>query len=326
MTEATACYNRDDIPAAERLCRRALTLFADFPQALHLLGLCLWRQDQWDAAIAALGRAASVNPKEAQVFHDIGLVYSLQGEWPRAIHAYQRAIELRPSFAESYLYLGGAYESTGEHGEAERAYRKALELNSASATAAGSLAAVYEAGNRLEEAAQLVAQALRADPSDAVANLTQAQLDFRDGQPRQTIQRLKALLQQPLTPRNRSLGLSRLGAAYEQVEDYGHAFAAFADSKQVLLDAGNPATGPGVYTLESAQRIAHHLPVLMAETPEVVRAAEAAPVFLVGFPRSGTTLLDQILSSHPRLSVLEEKENLQDLLRDFVTTDTGLEH
>jgi Sulfotransferase family len=45
----------------------------------------------------------------------------------------------------------------------------------------------------------------------------------------------------------------------------------------------------------------------------------------VGFPRSGTTLLDQILSSHSRLSVLEEKENLRDLLQDFVTTDSGLE-
>lgn len=325
MTEAAACYNRDEIPAAERLCHEALSLFADFPQALHLLGLCQWRQNQWSAAAETLGRAASLNPKDAQVWHDLGLVYSMQGQWPFAIHAYLRAIELRPDNSESYLYLGGAYESLGEPGEAERAYRRALELNPASATAAASLGALCEAANRLEEAARSVEQALRTDPADAVANLTQAQLEFRDGRPGEAVARLEALLRQPLTPRNRSLALSRLGAAQELSGDFERAFESFRASKEALNVGDGAPAGPGFYTLESVQRVARHLPALLHPGWAHGATGDAAPVFLVGFPRSGTTLLDQMLSSHPKLNVLEEKETLQDLLRDFVTTDAGLE-
>jgi Flp pilus assembly protein TadD len=325
MSEAASSYNRDDINRAERYSREVLSLYVDFPQALHLLGLCQTRQGQWDAAEDALSRAAALSPKEAQVFHDLAFVYMNQSRWVSAIRAYLQAIDLRPSFAESYLNLGAAYECIGEFTDAERAFRRALELNPKSATAAGSLAALCESGNRLDEAAQLVERALHEDANDHVSNLTQAQLDFRAGRHREAMQRLQELQQQPLAPRNRSLVLARLGAIYEILKEYDRAFDAFQTSKDAVNIDGARPSGPGFYTLDTAQRISKYLPVLMSEARSDADASIQLPVFLVGFPRSGTTLLDQILSSHPRLTVLEEKENLRDLLQDFVTTDSGLQ-
>jgi len=283
-------------------------LYADFPQALHLLGLCQWRQGQWNAAADALSRAAGLNPQDSQVLHDLGCVYSSQGRWVFAIRAYLQAIELRPGYADNYLNLGAAYESLSDYADAERAYRPALELNPRLATAAGSLAALCESGNRLKEAEQFVERALREDANDHVANLTQAQLDFRAGRHREALERLQALLQRPLAPRNRSLALARLGAIYEIFADYDRAFDAFQASKDALNVGDAESSGPGFYTLDTIQRISSYLPTLMSEVHMSVTALVETPFFLVGFPRSGTTLLDQILSSHSRLAVLEEKK------------------
>lgn len=324
MRAAAEAYNRADIATAMNGCQQVLGLHAEFAQAWHLLGLCRWQQGQLTAAADALERAAGPQPRDAQVMHDLGNVYSDQGAWSLAVHAYLKALDLRPGHAESFLNMGAAYENLGEHDQAERAYQRALALNPQLASAAASLASLAESANRLDDAASLVGRALALDAADPVANLTQAQLDLRADRPDAAAARLRNLLEKPLRPRNRSLALARLGAIYEQRGDYAQAFAAFEGSKQAL-NTGEAAPGPGVYTPATVERVARHLDRLVADPASGPTLNGETPAFLVGFPRSGTTLLDQILSSHPRLVVLEEKENLQDLLRDFVTNDTGLE-
>ncbi|MGH8281598.1 MAG: tetratricopeptide repeat-containing sulfotransferase family protein [Gammaproteobacteria bacterium] len=324
MSEAAAHYNRGDIPETGKRCLRVLKLYPDFPQALHLLGLCQWSEGELAAAAESLARAANLNPTEAQTYHDLGDVYSKQGRWLEAAQAYVRAIELRPGYPDSYVNLGAVYENIGDHEQAERAYRRAFELNPQLATAAASLAAMCESGNHLEEAEQWVQTALREDADDPVANLTRAQLDMRAGRQREAVARLETLLQKPLAPRNQSLAFARLGTVYEIFGEYDRAFKTFIAAKRVLNPGQTADSGPGFYTLETATRIAEHLETLMNPKANPAAFTDASPVFLVGFPRSGTTLLDQILSSHSRLSVLEEKDSLSDSLLDFVTNDAGL--
>ena len=324
MQQASDAYNRGDVVTALRACQQVLGIHSELPQAWHLLGLCHWQHGQLAEAADALARAAGPEPRDAQVMHDLGNVYSDQGAWALAVHAYLKAIELRPQHAESFLNMGAAYENLGDHGQAERAYRRALALNPRLATAAASLASLAESANRVEEATSLAGQALALDPTDPVANLTQAQLEFRNGQPDAAAVRLQKLLDQPLRPRNRSLALARLGAIHEKRGEYAQAFAAFQASKQVL-NTGDATSGPGIYTIATTRRIARHLDKLLPGHAAASLGVEETPTFLVGFPRSGTTLLDQILSSHPGIVVLEEKENLQDFLQEFVTSDAGLE-
>lgn len=324
MRDAAEAYNRADIATAVQDCQQVLSLHAEFTQAWHLLGLCRWQQGQLAEAADALERAAGPEPRDAQVMHDLGNVYSDQGAWAPAVHAYLKAIELRPQHVESFLNMGAAYENLGEHEQAERAYQRALALNPQLASAAASLASLAESANRLDDAARMVGRALALDASDPVANLTRAQLDFRNGDLDAAAARLETLVRGPLRPRNRSLAFARLSAIHEQRGNYERAFASAQESKQAL-NAGDAAPGPGVYTLATVERVARHLDNLVAGSASGSTPTGEIPAFLVGFPRSGTTLLDQILSSHPQLVVLEEKENLQDLLRDFVTRDAGLE-
>lgn len=325
MTRASEAYNAGNPRAAEQGCRRVLGLYPEFPPALHLLSLCLWQRGELALATEAMQRAAGRAPTDARMQHDLGNLYFEQSEWEQAEQAYARAAELDPGRAESFLNLGVTRENLTRYAQAERAYARAFELDAGMAAAASGLASLAESANCLDEAEQWVARALALDPTEAVANLTRAQLDLRAGRVDAAIERLEKLLQGALAPRNRSLALARLGTLYEKREDYARAFTAFNESKQVLNVPGIANAGAGIFTLATAGRIARHADALIGNRAGVATGIEPVPIFLVGFPRSGTTLLDQILSSHPRVTTLEEKDNLQDLLRDFVGTEAGLQ-
>lgn len=93
-------------------------------------------------------------------------------------------------------------------------------------------------------------------------------------------------------------------------------------AKRVLQENAQAERDTGVYSFDVARRIARGVDALLAGPPAAGNGEP--PVFLVGFPRSGTTLLDQILSGHPGIVVLEEKDTLQDLCRRYALSDAGI--
>lgn len=321
--EALQVFGRGEFADAERCCQ-ALLQGARPAGVLHLLGLCQLEQARPDEAIRSFQEAIQQVPNNPLFFQNLGRAYSLRGEWFAAAQAYTRSIDLDPRVPENYLYLGPIYEQVGDMESAERAYRRSLELKPSLATAAASLAALYERTNRLDEAEALATTALQHDPTDQVANLTRAQLDYRKGAYAESAERLERLLQQPLSTWNRSLAGGRLGTAYDQLGRHDDAYGAFSDGKKVLLDSGVKPLDTGVYSFASLARVRGHLDALFDAGTEPP-ASGAAPVFLVGFPRSGTTLLDQILSSHPGIAVLEEKNILQKSLQEFTVDEVSLE-
>ncbi len=326
MLEATARYGREDFIAAAALCEQALSLSPEFPDALHLLGLCRWKSGNLlEDALRLLTRAQELKPGDAQLWHNLGIVREQNDDVPGAHDAFQRAVELNPGNAESHYNLGVTRAALQDADGAETAYRQTLALDNRHAGAAAGLAAISETRNRLEEAERWLAIALREDPRDAVGNLTQAQLDFRGGRFGQAATRLEVQLEHPLSAVNRSLTLGRLGMVYDRLGQAERAFDAFMQAKEVLHTLLGEAPDDDLYGLAVAARMQRLFAVLAKDSSAPADDTTGiAPVFLVGFPRSGTTLLDQILASHPRIVVLEERETLRDVLNDHAISDSRL--
>lgn len=312
-----------DITSAARRCTDLLASTRN-PVTLQLMASCLMQLDKVPEAIALLREALGMGPGDPRLWHDLGRAYSSRGQWHAAAQAYIQAIELDPGRAENYLYLGPIYEQVGDFASAERAYLRASQLNPQLATAAASLAAIYEKDNRIEDAEKLVKTALELDPTDTIANLTRAQLDYRNENYRDSAKRLKQLLDRPLSAWNRNIAASRMGTALAKLGEHEAAFAAFLDGKQALLTADLAIADTGIYASASIARVKVHMDELLDAQTEPAADNGPAPVFLLGFPRSGTTLLNQILSSHPGTLVIEEKDTLRDSLQEFVTTPHGM--
>ena len=322
MAEASAAYARNELRRAAELASRTLQLAPEMPEALHLLGLCLLGAGDAGRAVLLLRHASRLRPADVMLLHHLGIASQEVGDIPGALTALTRAAVLDPLQADVRLNLGVVSENGGDLAGAEQAYRDALKLAPRHADAAAYLSSVLEQHNSLEEAGKWNDIALAAAPRQPVANLTRAQLDLRGGRAAEAAARLQELLADPaLTPRNRAVAAGKLGAAYDRLGDPAAAWAQFAAAKQALRLAAGPQP-EGTYGQAAAARMHRHLEAL-SQTPPA--ASGPMPVFLVGFPRSGTTLLDQILSGHPGIAVLEERDTLQDLLQATVLEDAAMQ-
>jgi Flp pilus assembly protein TadD len=320
MGEAAHHFSAGRLQNAADLATRVLKLMPEQPDALHLLGLCLLQAGDARRAVLLIRQASQRKPGDLQLLQNLGLACADAGDVTGALGALTRAAMLDPSHAETRFNLGVMSEAAGDEAGAERAYRDALALAPQHPGAAAYLAVILENRSALEEAARWNAQALEQAPQGSVANLTEAQLDIRGGRLEEGVTRLQRLLSQQLAPRNRALAAGRLGAAYDRLGRSEQAWPQFKAAKAALQE-GLPPRGPGIYSFATATRMAQRLEDLFEAVPA---DGGTAPVFLVGFPRSGTTLLDQLLSGHPGIAVLEEKDTLQDVLHAHALDDVAL--
>lgn len=322
MGEASVAFGKGDLARAAAAAEQVLGFAPEMPEALHLLGLCFLKSGDAPRALPLIQQAARLKPRDAQLMHNLGITSVEAGDGEGALAAFGQAVKLDTLNPDSWFNLAVLNERRGDMAGAERAYREALRLKPGNAAAAAALAALLEQQNALEEAARWSDAALALDAADPVANLTRAQLDFRAERHPQAAQRLETLRRQGLSPRNRALAAGRLGAVYDRLDQPARAWALFLEAKAALGETLVPTAADGIYSFATAARLGRYLEPLLQPGPP---AEGPAPVFLVGFPRSGTTLLDQMLSGHPGITVLEEQDTLQDVLREHALSDNGIE-
>jgi Tfp pilus assembly protein PilF len=323
MGEASQAFGRGELQSAADRAAAVLKLSPDNPDALHLIGLCFLEAGDARRAAALIRAATLGKPGDARLLHNFGIACEAAGDVTGALSAFTRAAMLDPSHAESRFNLGVLSETISDVAGAEQAYRDTLRLAPGHAGAMAYLASALEQRSAIEEASALNAAALKLVPEDPVANLTAAQLDIRAGALEPAVSRLEALLARGrLSARNRALAAGRLGGAYDRLEKPEQAWLQFLAAKAALRETLGPADDEGVYGFAAAARMARYLDAAFKDVPA---ATGPAPVFLVGFPRSGTTLLDQILSGHTGLAVLEERDTLQDVLEAHLLDDADLQ-
>ncbi len=204
----------------------------------------------------------------------------------------------------------------GERAAAKRCFEQALRTDPGHVESISSLADLAEKENRLDDARILAHKALSLAPDPPAARLVLAQLDLRAGDYGAVEPAMRGLLSRRLRPNIEGTARNHLGRALEGLGRYEEAFACFAAANE--LDR-----------VANAQRFANAgfagSPATIARLTAFMRDTEPSawtrppadglpnPAFLVGFPRSGTTLLQQLLAGHPEVSTLEERENFRDI-------------
>lgn len=326
---------------------RALAIAPGLADAHHNLALALWDKGDRDAALAAFGgavehdpndaeghfrfaaalakcerledsekhlsRAIGIDPAMTKALILLGDVLGKMEEPARSADVLGKALALDPDNGEIHRLLGDAYRELGQVDDALASYAKALAIQPDNTGASFSLACLLEMSNKLDQASEAVREGLNAAPDDFGLNLIAAKLEYRGGDHEAALALLDAMTVDEDTP----LDLRRdrcfeLGRVHDRLRDPDAAFECFTEGNALARRSWGPeATDKDVML----GYIEEHLEVVTEKwvstwTPAFGGGGEgerAPPVFLIGFPRSGTTLLDQILDSHPGIRVLEEK-------------------
>ncbi|WP_244423159.1 sulfotransferase [Bradyrhizobium sp. ORS 375] len=310
---------------------RALAIEPKMPMVLLNLGGCHQAIGELDAAIRTLQRALEMNPRLAEAHYNLGNIHLDMKSWPGALFHYERAVTLRPDFPEAHNNFGNALESSGRHEEALSHYHEALRLRPDYAVAHRNRADSLRNVQRYDEAITGYQAALEHDPRDTttmnhlaivltiVGRLDEARRTYEAAlavNPRSIGTHLNYGIVKPFTiDDQRWAPLLELAASSETLSEdarialhftLGRAYADIKDGERSLvhLNAGNGLERRRInYDENQSLRQIERIRAVFSKEVLQARAghgdASRAPVFIIGMPRSGTSLVEQILASHP---------------------------
>ncbi len=264
----------------ERLLRHALKQSAYVPLAYRGLGTALIRLGRLKEAEAAARHLEKIEPGSPQTWVTIAAVATRLMRQEEALRAYERAAELKPDEVGLRVSTGHVQKTLGRRRESEASYKAALQMDPGIAEAYWSLADLKNYTFSDEEIAAMQ-QLLERDKR---GRSNEAQLHFA------------------------------LGRAFEQRQEYARAFAHYARGNALRrLDAP--------FDIGQFERRSERIRAFFAAAFFAARAGSGdpspAPIFIVGLPRSGSTLIEQILASHSRVEGTMELPNILNIVAQF---------
>jgi tetratricopeptide (TPR) repeat protein len=345
-----------DIERAASMAAKALSDGLEHPMALNLAALKLENEGRIEEAVARLRRAVELAPRDIGARNALGLCLNRMEAPEEALEHFDAVLAVDPSFAPAHYNRGSAFDALGQLDKAESDYRRVLDLMPDNAAAMSGLASIRSRRGAYGDARAMAEQAVARIPDLPEAVMTLAAADLGEGDAVGSEERLRALLADPRpAPLERALAKGMLGDALDAQDRIAEAFEAYREGndERRRLYANRFESRPGA--LETVRWMTERLerapdrapqnrgrPILTSEgrsAPARIGGAHLAGgvqkerawrptvhghVFLLGFPRSGTTLLEQALASHPGVETLEERELLIDSVREFLRTPADL--
>ena len=333
LADVEQAVKASDLARGIALARQALADGVEHPLLLNLRALDFERQGQLDAALADLERARTLAPRDWGLANALGLCLAQLDRMTDAVLAFDEAIRLQPAFVQAHFNRGWALENGGDLIEARLSFEQAVALKPDYADALAKLAQLAARRGQHDEVAAYADQALKIAPGHPSANLALATAEVSRGEDKAAEARLRQVLADAAVPPfDRAMAFSTLGNALDAQDRVAEAFAAYADANAVLRQIHAPRfDAPGLQTATDYVRMLEaHFGAAPADFWRSGAGLQApAPVdvhvFLLGFPRSGTTLLESVLASHPDVTVLEEKDTLGEATRDLMRNAASLE-
>ena len=280
---------------AEKCFQRSLKINPAGEHACNALGNLMREQGRHKEALTYFRKALSIKPDYAEAHNNIANIYKELCKSDLAIASYQEALKIKPDYAEAHFNLGTALAANGDFNAALASYRQTLNLQPGSIEAFAAIASVYEKQSDYAKAEQILEPHLKNKPVPACVALAFADLAPRIGRITEAVKLLEQVLaDQGPEPIYRQELLFKLGRLLDKNNCFEKAFSMCREANCVR---------PYSYDRGATKKLMQALKsVFNSNTVCHMQLAENSsdlPVFIVGMPRSGTTLVEQIVASHP---------------------------
>lgn len=328
--EVVEAARAGDLAKARSLALAALNAGVEHPILLNLRALDHEEAGRFEASLADLRRAHVLAPKDFGILNATGLCLSRLERPEEAVACFDQALALQPAFGPAWFNRGWSLERLGRTGEAAECYAKAVELNPENAQGWANLALLAMKRGERDLARDYANRALAIEPWQPTARLALAESELKE--PATAEARLRSLLSEPLGAFDRALANGLLADALDAQGRFAEAFKAYEESNRLFREEAKPRfEAPGQPaipdTLAWMLKWARDLDARRWRSepaPDAGRAGETTHVFLLGFPRSGTTLAETVLLNHPKVVSLEERNTLYAGVLDFLGDERSL--
>jgi Tfp pilus assembly protein PilF len=291
-----------------------------------------WKRQEYKESIDILERGSRLDPANSTLLLDLGRAYGMRYDYAAAERCLEKAIRVAPRKLEALIGAGQRARDFERPKLAQKYFEQATQQRDVPVDALLALAETHERYHRREQAREFVERALKANGDCALAHLFLARLDRLAGELESAEKRLRDLLAKKETDtRTRVQAWYERGGILDRMARYDDAWTAFLEAKALL----RPAAADASATLQGIQERVREMEKTI--TADVLQRwcefgkslqPQRRLAILCGHPRSGTTLLEQMLDAHPEIISSEETHILHDeaylpLTRGF-STETGI--
>ena len=275
--------------------QKAIHLKHDYALAYNNLGYVLHKMGLFCEAEISLRNCLKITPTSLDALTNMASVLCSLGNHQEAIILANQVLTLDPHNYEAYKYLCLSQYGMGEAEEAVNSCKKALIHQENKETFFTILGTIYESTGDKQEAAKYYRKSLNLSPDDGILHFKLSRL-HKYNHSNEHLTEMESIYTSSSTSTNRHLLCMALGKAYEDLHTTQKAFQ--------FINEGN-SLARSTYTYNTANEASFFKKIQSIFRPEFIQQVKeygyryANPIFIVGMPRSGTTLVEQILASHP---------------------------
>lgn len=310
-----ALRNERQFEAAIILLERAASLAPEIPLVHNNLGIALHQGGSIDRAIPVFQKALALAPDFAEAHSNLGAVFADLDRFEEAVDCFERALELVPEFAPAMANLGNAFNGLHRIEEAISTLENAVKIDPNLAFAYAKLATVYERTNDLRKSEEYIEKAKKLDPNNPEIRMMNGIILGRNKKYSEGLDEITRSIKHLYSPNILCRAYFEAGHLSDRLNDYKEAYEyyvsgnALIEGKAVELEVGRDQ-----YLAEINRNI-DYFKSYTENNKNVEGNRKEKLVFVVGFPRSGTTLLEQILDSHPLIQSIDEKPVIEDTIK-----------
>ncbi|MBF0281911.1 MAG: tetratricopeptide repeat protein [Zetaproteobacteria bacterium] len=292
FTQALAYHQAGRLVEAEALYRQILSQDERHVDALHLLGVAASQMGHHELSVELIQRAIALKPNIADFYSNLANVLKAQGKLDEAITYYEQALGLKPDYPDALSNLGAVLHMQGRLDEATARYEQVLMLKPNHPGALLNFGNTLRAQGKLNEAICCFEQALTIHPRFAECHHLLSQLKtYAPDDPQ--IPMLHRLHAEVVNASERVHVCFALAKVNEDLKAFDESFSLYVEGNQLQKKSLS-------YKIDDDQKLFEQIKLAFAVIPPAKDLPRQGvnPILIVGMPRSGTSLVEQILASH----------------------------
>jgi tetratricopeptide (TPR) repeat protein len=306
-------FKAKDYISAEAKAKKLIKKFPNFQAVYNLLGLCLQSQKKFQEAIKYYKIAIQNNPNFFVAINNLGLTYHNMYDLKNAQHYYERAIEINPKFTHPISNLGNVKKELNNYEEAIKCYKLALSIDNKLYIVIHNLGMAYQALGKFEESKKYFESVLKINSKFTRADRSLSMsLKYDINNPHLKIMENK-IKDQSLNDFQKIELHFGLGKAYEDIKNYKKSFENYKLGNKIKRDAIKYQINDDVKLFEN---IKNSFSSIDFQNLENVGNKSNKMIFILGMPRSGTTLVEQIIANHESVYGAGELRDLTQIIKE----------
>ena len=306
-SRAVQLFRSGDLTVAEKLCHEILQANGDDADTWCLLSSVCRQQQKGIEALTHARKAIGLLPEHAQPRLLAGLAFLTLQQPENAIIAFGHAIKFQPNHREALIRKAEAHIATRQLAEAKECFLKVLELAPAEANSLCTMAELMRKTGEAEKAIENIKTILKANPQTAVAHLVGGRAEFELEKYDDAEKRLTGLLSRHSPSPIKAASAKLLGDVFEAKGDFVQAFEKY----QLAQETSESHNRTRIDEAKALDDIEHRSKLLEELDPtgwEDFDDGLESPVFLVGLPRTGVTLVEHLLCPHSRVVTSNQRD------------------